>query len=329
MTATPKYSSTFPHTDSRPNVFPLDANMNAVKLGVAPDDQVQFILDYFQAAWVEHGSEISQPAPSMTDPYGHTIEPLNNTWEMLARLRSDDAAGALELMRRLWGLQVDPDSGYYTGTFWEFVMEDGLPNRGFDSLAHAWGAGPTWVLTEATVGATAVDPGYEAWQVKPQPVDLEWAQGQVPTAYGPLTVKWAQDVDTSMFHLEVTAPGGTEGEIWVPVTDDGATLELTPGAMFLRSEDGYDVYSVADGTFEFLTVNPASLMDLVSSFSDSDGVAASLNAKPASVVDAPNAKAAANKLEAFVNEVEAQTGKALSEEEAALLIAEAEALMPA
>ena len=57
-------------------------------------------------------------------------------------MQADDTAGALELLRRLWGLQVDPNSGFYTGTFWEFVMSNGLPDRGFDSLAHAWGAGP-------------------------------------------------------------------------------------------------------------------------------------------------------------------------------------------
>ena len=99
----------------------------------------------------------------------------------MARIRSDDAAGALELLRRLWGLQVDPNSGYYTGTFWEFVLSNGLPSRGFDSLAHAWGAGPTQILTEAVLGSTAVDPGYKTWTVKPQPTNLGWAQGQVPT----------------------------------------------------------------------------------------------------------------------------------------------------
>jgi len=252
----------YQHTDSRPDVFPLDANMNAVKLGVAPEEQVQHILDYFRAAWVEHGSEISQPSPSMADPFGHTIEPLNNTWEMLARLRSNDAAGALDLMRRLWGLQVDPDSGYYTGTFWEFVLQNGLPSRGFDSLAHAWGAGPTQVLTEAVVGATAVDPGYATWEVKPQTVDLKWAQGQVPTAHGPLLVKWAQDDQAragaadGRFHLEVTSPPGTRGEVWVPLfsTDRSASHALTPGATLLRRDHNHDVYSVGEGTHEFSSV---------------------------------------------------------------------------
>jgi hypothetical protein len=319
----------YQHTDSRPDVFPLDANMNAVKTGVAPPDKVQYILDYFKAAWVEHGSEISQPPPSMTDPYGHTIEPLNNTWEMLARLRSNDAAGALELMRRLWGLQVDPNSGYFTNTFWEFVLANGLPSRGFDSLAHAWGAGPTQVLTEAVIGATAVDPGYEMFQVKPQPVDIGWAQGQVPTAFGPMTVKWAQDTENSMFHLEVTAPEGTGGEVWVPVgsAPEAASVALTGDATPLRRDGEYDVYGVGAGTFEFLTVNYTSLKDLVSSFSSKPGVANALNAKLDAAAAASNANTRDNILGAFINEVNAQAGKALSESDADLLILLAQALM--
>jgi hypothetical protein len=309
--------------------FPLDANMNAVRFGVAPADQVQNILDYFKAAWVEHGSEITQPSPSMTDPFGHTIEPLNNTWEMFARLQSNDAAGALELMRRLWGLQIDPNSGYFTNTFWEFVLSNGLPSRGFDSLAHAWGAGPTQVLTEALLGATAVDPGYETFQVKPQPVDIEWAQGQVPTAFGPMTVKWAQDTGTGMFHLEVTAPEGTGGEVWVPVgsAPEAASVALTPGATLLRRDGEYDVYSVGAGTFEFLTVNFASLKNLVSSFSSKPGITDALNDKLDDAAAASNANTRNNNLNAFINQVNAQAGKALTQEEADLLILLAQALM--
>lgn len=39
----------YQHTDSRPNVFPLDTNMNAIRLGVVPADKVQGILAYFKA----------------------------------------------------------------------------------------------------------------------------------------------------------------------------------------------------------------------------------------------------------------------------------------
>jgi hypothetical protein len=259
----------YQHTDTRPNVYPLDANMNAIRLGVAPPDKVQHILDYFRDRWQEHGSQISQPAPSMADPFGHTIEPLNNTWEMMARIRSDDAAGALELLRRLWGLQVDPDSGYYTGTFWEFVLANGLPSRGFDSLAHAWGAGPTQILTEAVLGPTAVDPGYRTWTVKPQPTTLGWAQGQVPTPQGPLGVKWAQAVADGTFRMQVVSPPGTSGEVWVPLASAASTTRaLTPGPEWVRRSGGYDVYRVPAGTFEFGS-SPAtfvSLSELVAAF---------------------------------------------------------------
>jgi hypothetical protein len=199
----------------------------------------------------------------MTDPFGHTIEPLNNTWEMMARIGSNDAAGALELLRRLWGLQVDPNSGYYTGTFWEFVLSNGLPSRGFDSLAHAWGAGPTQILTEAVLGSTAVDPGYKTWTVKPQPTTLDWAQGQVPTRYGALSVKWAQDTADGQFHMEVVSPPGTTGEVWVPLAhaETSTSQVLAGSATLLRRSGSYDVYSVGEGRFEF-SASPATLVSL-------------------------------------------------------------------
>ncbi|MCZ7422102.1 hypothetical protein O7605_21650 [Verrucosispora sp. WMMA2121] len=240
----------YKHTYDRPNVFPLDANMNAIRLGVAPPERVQGILTYFRSRWQTHGSQISQPAPSMADPYGHTIEPLNNTWEVMARFDSGDTAGAVELLRRHWGIQVDPNSGYYTGTFWEFVNSNGLPSRGFDSLAHAWGAGPTQLITESILGPTAVNPGYSTWQVKPRPATLNWAQGQVPTARGALTVRWARDT-ANQFRIQVTAPAGTSGQVWVPLLSASATTTPPPGATFVRRDGAYDVYNVSAGTFEF------------------------------------------------------------------------------
>jgi hypothetical protein len=241
----------YQHTNTRTNVFPLDANMNAIRLSVASPNQVQGILDYFKTRWQAHGSQITQPSPSMADPSGHTIEPLNNTWEAMARFASGDTSGAIDLVRRLWGIQVDPNSGYYTGTFWEFVNSNGLPSRGFDSLAHAWGAGPTQLITESILGATAVNPGYSTWQVKPQGGSLTWAQGQVPTAAGSLTVRWARD-SAGQFHVQVTAPAGTSGQVWVPLASSGATsTAMTSGATLIQRNGLYDVYSVGSGASEF------------------------------------------------------------------------------
>jgi hypothetical protein len=239
------------HTNTRTNVFPLDANMNAVRLGVAPANRVAGILGSFRNAWQPHGDQISQPAPSMADPSGHTIEPLNNTWEVMARFASEDTANAVELLRRLWGVQVDPNSGFFTGTFWEFVNSQGLPSRAFDSLAHAWGAGPTQILSEQVLGVTPVDAGYAVWQVKPHPGSLAFAEGQVPVGSASLAIRWAQD-SSLQFHMQVVSPTATRGEIWVPLLSGGGTsTALSSGATLLRRSGNYDVYGVGAGTFDF------------------------------------------------------------------------------
>ena len=320
----------YQQTDTVANIFPLDANMNAIRLGLAPADKVNSILSYFRSGWQPHGDTISQPQPSLCDPSCHTIEPLNNTWELAARFQTGDTANALDLMRRLWGVQVDPNSGFYTGTFWEFVGTNGLPTRGFDSLAHGWAAGPTQFLTESVLGATPVDPGYSTWQVKPQPSNLGWAQGQVPTASGSLVVKWAQDTGSGQFHLQVVSPSGTGGEVWVPLASatSSVSLPLTNGATFVRRSGNYDVYRVGAGTFEFSSapITFTSLKQLVAYFSTDPVVTSGLNDKLTAAAAARSASVRRSQLDAFVNQVNAQTGKALTPAQAQVLTTLAAAL---
>lgn len=227
-------------------------------------------------------------------------------------------------MRRVWGVQVDPNSGFYTNTFWEFVNSDGLPTRGFDSLAHGWGAGPTQLLTESVLGATPVDPGYATWQVKPQPGDLNWAQGQVPTASGSLTVKWVQDATAGMFHLHVTSPTGTGGQVWVPLASASTILSLpmTPGTTFVGRVGNYDVYKVAAATSEFAAapVTFSSLQQLVAYVSTDPEVTSGLNDKLAAAAAATNRNARDNILDAFASQVNAQAGKALTNAQAQVLL---------
>jgi hypothetical protein len=317
-------ASLYQQTDTVPNIFPLDANVNAIRLGVAPADKVPGILAYFKNGWEAHGSPISQPAPSLCDPSCHTIEPLNNTWELMARFASGDTANALDLIRRLWGVQVDPNSGFYTGAFWEFVGSDGLPTRGFDSLAHAWGAGPTQLLTESVLGATAVDPGYATWQVQPHPADVAWAQGQVPTANGSLSVKWAQDTKAGKFHLRVVSPAGSSGAVWVPLASPtgSVSLPLTAGATFVRRVGSYDVYQVGAGTFEFgsAPVTFKAQEALVAYFSTDPAVTAGLVAKLEAAAAAKSPSTRGRLLDAFVNQVDAQIGKAFTPEQAQVLV---------
>ena len=77
--------------------------------------------------------------------------------------------------------------------------------------------------------------------------------------------------------------------------------------------------AVASTTFT-VTVSLTSLQSLVNAFSIDGGVANGLNAKLEAAAKAKNANARAGQLGAFQNQVNAQTGKALTPQHAAVLI---------
>ena len=138
---------------------------------------------------------------------------------------------------------------------WEFVGSNGNPTgTGFTSLAHAWGAGPTQILTESVLGVTPINQGYSTFQVKPHRDNLTWAQGQVPTGSGSITVRWAAD-SSGQFHMQVVAPSGTSGQVWVPIASSNASTSVIAGnASFVQRSGLYDIYQVGSGTFEFGSV---------------------------------------------------------------------------
>jgi hypothetical protein len=75
------------------------------------------------------------------------------------------------------------------------------------------------------------------------------------------------------------------------------------------------------GATSFTVVAPlTSLQTLVAAFSTRASVTQGLNAKLAAAARAPNANARAGQLGAFANQVRAQTGKALTAEQAAVLL---------
>jgi hypothetical protein len=55
------------------------------------------------------------------------------------------------------------------------------------------------------------------WIVQSQPGSLRWAEGQVPTPHGPLTIRWGRAYGGE-FDMEVSAPDGTSGTITVPAS---------------------------------------------------------------------------------------------------------------
>jgi hypothetical protein len=220
-----------------------------VRLGVAPGEKMQRILDFLKGGWTPYGALISQPVPSLADPMGHTIHPFNHTMELVARFQMGDSAGALDLMHRLWDQMIDPNGPYYTGTFWEFLLQDGRISPGFTSLAHGFAAAPTRHLSEYVLGIRPIEPGYRIWQIQPYPTGLAWARGHVPTAYGSLGVDWTMDTANERFTIEVKAPAGTTGSVGVPVS--ATSLVFVDGAIAWDQEgsQAYGAYRLGDYVF--------------------------------------------------------------------------------
>ncbi len=89
------------------------------------------------------------------------------------------------------------------------------------------------------------------------------------------------------------------------------------------------MYSIGEGTYEFSStpVDFSSLKTLVEMFSTDPSVTSGLNDKLDAAAAAKNAKTRDNILGAFISQVNAQTGKALTQDQANLLILLAQALM--
>jgi len=78
-------------------------------------------------------------------------------------------------------------------------------------LSHAWGSAPMIQMSANILGVKPLAPGFEKFEVHPQPCGLEWAKGVVPTPHGDIAVVWTRT--KGAFHLDVTIPTGCEADI--------------------------------------------------------------------------------------------------------------------
>jgi alpha-L-rhamnosidase len=234
---------------------PQDANAESIVFGVAPPSDVTGILAYLKSRlWGTNG-----PQPySANAGYSTVISPFVTGYELDARFASSDTADALALADLMWGQMVNPSGQFYTGTLWEKLGQNGQITDSNASLAHGWATAPVSAFSSYLLGVQPVSPGYQTWQVVPQPGSLSWAEGQVPTPSGAITVDWAQSTGTGQFNMQVTSPAGTSGQVWVPLASSASvSTSVTPGATFLQRSGNYDVYQVGSGTFQFSS-GPAS-----------------------------------------------------------------------
>jgi alpha-L-rhamnosidase len=55
-----------------------------------------------------------------------------------------------------------------------------------------------------------------------QPGDLSWAEGRVPTPYGPIAVRWQKSPQG--LRLEINVPNGTSGSVGLPTSSNADSV---------------------------------------------------------------------------------------------------------
>ena len=223
-----------------PNTVAQDANAMAVLFRVAPIKKRASILQSIAAALdTPNGPLAFSPDPAPQPLLSQLISPFISSLDVWARFQTGDADGALALIRKVWG-HMRKGSAYYSGATWEALAPDGTPatresaGGTFQSLAHGWGSGPTTALSKYVLGARPIQPGYKTWLIEPQPGDLSWAEGRIPTPYGPISVKWKNA--SGRFALDVVVPAGTRGTIGIPAPR-GRTSVKVNGRLFTQQKN--------------------------------------------------------------------------------------------
>jgi hypothetical protein len=110
---------------------------------------------------------------------------------------------ALDVTRQSYGKMLEAGAT----SCWELFGNSG-------SLCHAWSSAPTADLSRNALGVKPTEPGGAAWRVEPQPADLTWAKGVVPTVRGDVSAQWKRE--GSSFELNVTLPMKAVVELSVP-----------------------------------------------------------------------------------------------------------------
>lgn len=113
---------------------------------------------------------------------------------------------ALVNTRRDYGKMLDAGAT----TWWEHF-------NGMASRSHAWSTGPSYDLSANVLGVTPLESGFSHFRVAPEPSDLTWAKGVVPTPKGNIDLHW--ELENGNFVLTVNAPFESEFELSVPAAD--------------------------------------------------------------------------------------------------------------
>ncbi|MDO8930326.1 MAG: alpha-L-rhamnosidase C-terminal domain-containing protein, partial [Bacteroidota bacterium] len=110
----------------------------------------------------------------------------------------------------------------------------------------------------AGMNADPDQPGYKHIIFRPQSVDdMTFVKYFNQTPYGKAGIHWKNE--DQQFSLRIIVPVGSEATVYVPmmkeknVTENGRSIDELEEIEFIKEEDGYQVFKVKSGKYEFLS----------------------------------------------------------------------------
>lgn len=190
---------------------PQDANSIAILAKIADNERATRIINHLTNATARPYGNAFMDDDSLVGGGSQRVYAFMSNFEISARFQLNDAASALDEIRRLYGWMDQHDPG---NAYWEGVGPDGsMYQGGFTSAAHGWSTGVVGLLTNYVLGLQITAPGGDEFNFKAVAGDVEWAQGQIMTTHGPLIGRWGAipDNSSSIMSISLEIPEGTRG----------------------------------------------------------------------------------------------------------------------
>lgn len=69
------------------------------------------------------------------------------------------------------------------------------------SECHGWSAVPIYEFMASILGIRPSEPGFRKIDIKPHPINLDWAEGTIPTLKGDINIRWEKDGNSMLINL--------------------------------------------------------------------------------------------------------------------------------
>lgn len=162
---------------------------------------------------------------------------------------------ALDYIRKYWGEQMK--SPFFNGA-WHEGWDVAAWKGDVGSTSHAWCSGPTALLPQKVLGAEPLEAGWKSFRVKPNPGNLTWAKGTIPSPKGNININWKKQ--PGVFSMDISIPKNSKGVVYIPssvnstITINGKSGLSTAKRYFIKSFTGYTELKLEGGNYSIVSI---------------------------------------------------------------------------